>query len=534
MHTDIYQRLSAGCLMSLLAAVTGAAREPSAAIDVGSRKQLFIDHRFIESCQGVRLTVNPPVKKEIVLRLKGEEARHMCWISAVLEVDREYFMFYGTRAVRPSRDVPRGKGTLMHVAQSRDGLNWEQTPVNLIDVGRGKENNIVMVGAWGTVFLDPNRTGGYRFWMLGHVLENQWWAGSQGADRRGEKDEKVDRGLYLCRSKDGIHWFCVKEPVFPFTGDTRNQAFFDTRIGKYVAYLRCRAGHGNREVARGESTRLLGQWPFTPDPKLLERPVGQQNWLMTELPIVMAADERDPPRFGIYTPNVHLYPWAQDVYVAFPDTYRCRDGIDSHGRDKRGKPANEGLVSVSLSVSRDGISWHRFRTPYVRLGRIGQVDSGTIYMGVGMILRGDEIWQYTTVSPETHKGYGASLPGSAGGIRRVVQRLDGFVSADTGPEGGELTTTTIVFTGNRLMLNVDCGAAGEVWVELRDADGKPIPGFTMAEAVSVDRNGVAQEVWWEHGPDVGELAGRAIRLHVRMRSAKLFAFQFTDAQRDDS
>lgn len=51
------------------------------------------------------------------------------------------------------------------------------------------------------------------------------------------------------------------------------------------------------------------------------------------------------------------------------------------------------------------------------------------------------------------------------------------------------------FEGTRLQLNVDCGALGEVWVELLDERIFPIEGFTMDEAVSVDRNGVAHEVW---------------------------------------
>jgi hypothetical protein len=51
--------------------------------------------------------------------------------------------------------------------------------------------------------------------------------------------------------------------------------------------------------------------------------------------------------------------------------------------------------------------------------------------------------------------------------------------------------------------------------------------YTMAEAVSVDMNGVDQEVWWQHGPDVGRLAGKPVRLRLHMRSARLYAFQFT-------
>jgi hypothetical protein len=68
---------------------------------------------------------------------------------------------------------------------------------------------------------------------------------------------------------------------------------------------------------------------------------------------------------------------------------------------------------------------------------------------------------------------------------------------------------------------------GEAWVEIQDASGNPIPNFSMKDCVSVDRNGVAQEVWWENGPDVSRLSGQTIRLRIKMRSSKLYAFQFS-------
>ena len=66
-------------------------------------------------------------------------------------------------------------------------------------------------------------------------------------------------------------------------------------------------------------------------------------------------------------------------------------------------------------------------------------------------------------------------------------------------------------------------------VELQDEAGKPLPGYTFEDAVSVDRNGVAQEVWWRGDPDVGSLSGRPVRMRVTMRSAKLYAFQFEES-----
>ena len=77
-----------------------------------------------------------------------------------------------------------------------------------------------------------------------------------------------------------------------------------------------------------------------------------------------------------------------------------------------------------------------------------------------------------------------------------------------------------------MVLNAACHGLGEIWVEIRDDAGQPIPGFRQTDAVSIDRNGTAQEVWWKQGPDVSALAGRPVRLRFVMRSAKLFAFQF--------
>jgi hypothetical protein len=153
-------------------------------------------------------------------------------------------------------------------------------------------------------------------------------------------------------------------------------------------------------------------------------------------------------------------------------------------------------------------------------------------MGIGMLRRGDEIWQYYFGTRRTHEEKAqAEREGRIGeGIFRTVQRLDGFVSVDAGQRGGEFTTPPLIFAGNRLQLNAACHGLGEIWVEIQDEHGAPIPGFAQADAVSVDRNGTAQEVWWQGGPDVSSLAGRPVRLRFIMRSAKLFAFQFVEKE----
>lgn len=66
----------------------------------------------------------------------------------------------------------------------------------------------------------------------------------------------------------------------------------------------------------------------------------------------------------------------------------------------------------------------------------------------------------------------------------------------------------LVFRGNRLRLNIDTGAIGTAFVELQDADGRPIPGFTLADCEEIGGNFLNQRVYWKGSPDVASLVGR--------------------------
>ncbi len=293
-----------------------------------------------------------------------------------------------------------------------------------------------------------------------------------------------------------------------------------------MAYVRGRFNK-RRVVCRGESEQLDRlPWPYEIKP---ETPVGPggliPNMNLEEWPVVIKPDSLDPPQTDIYTPNVHIYPYADNVYLAFLPVYRHYKYFKSYGRDTRGKYKNDGPVETQLAVSRDGIHWKRYHEPYIPLGKVNELDGGCIYMGVGMIRQGDEIWQYYSGAPWTHGSY-PYQPELSNAIFRTAQRLDGFVSVTAGHAGGELITHPFVFEGNRLQLNIDCGAMGETWVEIQDTSGSAIPNYRIEDCVSVDRNGVAQEVWWKNGPDVGKLSGQPVRLYIRMRSTKLYAFQF--------
>ena len=500
----------------------GAGRTTAATIDVGSRRQLFIDHRFIAERDGVSLCMNPPATLgpiDLPVHWDGLH-RYVC----VVEHDGRLVLYYHTK-------------NGIAVAVSDDGQNWAHPvadPLVLPGVGEG------------SVFVDPHPNDGCPLKALLQVNDVEPWGLDPEVTGRSAPDATgrtaVLGGLYLFRSENGLDWRVVPEMAVPFNCDTQNQALYDERIGKYVAYLRGfpepeGVPHRHqRIVVRTEVADLLDMpWPFTPNPANRPQPPHRYPYIADEMETVLAADENDPPWTDLYNPCMHLYPYAEDVYVAFPSMYRNFDQVNSHGRDLRGLGFNTGLHEVHLCVSRDGRRFTRFRSPYVRNGLVydrhgfrGEPDCGITAMCIGVVRDGARLYQYYAGMGRIHGG--SSVAGDRtfpeGAVFRVRQRLDGFVSADADHNGGEFLTPPLTFSGDRLCLNADCGGLGEVWVELQDAVGVPVPGYTVDDAVSIDRNGTAQEVWWEAGPDVGRLAGRPVRLRFRMRSAKLYAFQF--------
>ena len=503
------------------------------AIDIGTSKHLFIDRHLIERSDGVTLVLNPPVKRGPIA-LSGPVISYV----SVVEHAGKCFMYYLTTG---------GYG----VATSEDGVTWESPGLS----PSGKRGALALPGCTeGSVFVDPKCTDGYAFKGIFGLSRNSSWGRDlvppiRQFPRPGAKPGE-EGALYLFRSKDGLRWECVPKIAVPFACDTHNQCFYDARLDRYVAYLR---GFPEQEGARHRFKRVVVRteirdlmdmpWPFRRNASRATGPGGCYGYIHDEMDIVLAADERDAPKTDLYSPCAHAYPESPNVYVAFPclfRTYGYGTIEDSHGRDVRGETSGDGMLEVHLAVSRDGVHFHRFRTPYLRPGLIrdrrgaeGDLDCGHAFMGIGIVRRGDELYQYYVGGRRTHVG---TRVAESKGIRgeavfRTVQRLDGFVSADAGPEGGEIVTRPVVFAGDRLTLNADCGGQGEIWVELQDAAGAPITGYSLPDAVSIDRNGTAQEVWWKSGPDVGRLAGTPVRLRLKMRSAKLYAFHFV--QSDD-
>ena len=78
------------------------------------------------------------------------------------------------------------------------------------------------------------------------------------------------------------------------------------------------------------------------------------------------------------------------------------------------------------------------------------------------------------------------------------------------------------------MLNYATSAAGSVRVEIQDAEGHPLPGYTLAESPERYGDEIEGIMSWQGGASVAALAGRSVRLRLVLRDADVYALRFRE------
>jgi hypothetical protein len=111
-------------------------------------------------------------------------------------------------------------------------------------------------------------------------------------------------------------------------------------------------------------------------------------------------------------------------------------------------------------------------------------------------------------------------------LGRYELRLDGFASAHAGFAGGELITRPLLFDGSRLELNYSTSAAGSVRVELQEASGNPIAGFTLTDSRELIGDEISRVHEWKGAPELSAWRGKPVRVRFVLRDADLFSYRF--------
>ncbi len=314
-------------------------------------------------------------------------------------------------------------------------------------------------------------------------------------------------------SADGLRWRRLRdEGVIPGKAplkfrnvfDSQNVSFWSEPEKKYLCYFR--VWDGVRRIARAESADFV-------------------NW---SEPVLMGyeKDGRPAPVEHLYTNQTHPYFRAPHVYLAVAARFvPGRQAIsDEEAKAVGVSPGYYKDVSDAvLMTTRGGAVYDRtFLSSFVRPG-IGARNwvSRTNYPALGIVQTGP-----TEMSLYVNQDYAQPTAH----LRRYSLRLDGFASVRAPYEGGELVTKPLTFSGDRLLLNFSTSAVGGIRVEIQDAAGKAIPGFTLADSVETIGNEIERAVRWKSGASVGKLAGRPVRLRFVMKDADLFALRFAGAK----
>jgi hypothetical protein len=496
-----------------------AALAPDDTVNLGSSRHLLLDDALFPRHTNVSFVPTPPRKVELVFEVTGRFRKHL----TVVEDEQGLIRIYNPIA----RDQ-------LGVRTSRDGVTFDIPQLSTADPAAP---NVTTTDATGTpsVFIDPLAPPEER-WKLVTGTFNQ--------------------AIYVYTSPDGYGWKRVPTPAISAWSGSQTNMFFDDQRGQYLGYHRTDIGDTvfnktERRFVMTITDSLRPPWPFQPlsqaeydraaatlridalRPWYLDNGPLTPGGIGIEWPTVFRpTDGFDPEGTDLYVPKAVKYPWTPDAYLAFPCVYfhynesgpATRQAL---GAEERGR--GSGPIETQLMTSRDGVDWRRYpRPPWIGLGLTDGFDIHQTYMAHGMVRRGDEIWMYTFNTEEYHSTH-RKRP-ERRGVFRTVHPLDRFVAAES-PYDREATlySRPIVFTGRQLVLNVDTAATGWLQVGIVQGDGRPLPGYELEQCVYVNGDKLRYPVeWLGAGTDVSALAGRPVRLVMRMRGTRLYSLQFTE------
>lgn len=464
-----------GGVLLLVGATTLAAQEKPAAAHIGSRRELFVDGFLIGELKNTSQKLHTPQLTPPVT-----PARPHGHYATVLRAE-DKFQFYYRGDTTPGNHWRKGweqyhDGEVTLYAESRDAIHWKLPKLGLFEHSTFPEGNIVLMNEFlvnhnFTPFIDtrPGVPAAEKYKALGGLA---YQPNKIYLDVRAKRGPG---GLKAFASADGIHWKKLRdEAVIPEEWgkyfDSQNYAFWSESEGCYVCYFR-RIIQGLRGIARTTSKDFI-------------------HW--TD-PVEM---EANLPAEHLYTACTQPYFRAPHIYVALPTRFM----------DKRGA-----ATDILFMSTRGGRRYDRtFKESFIRPGpgKDGWANRAN-YAAIG-------IYQTADTEMSIFLTHG----------RRYTLRLDGFVSVNAPLSGGEVTTRPLTFAGKQLEINYSTSAAGQIRVELRDAAGKPLPGFTLDDCEPIWGDHIARIVKWKNGSDLSTLAGQPVTVRIEMSDADLFSIRF--------
>ena len=466
-------------------------------INIGSRRELFVDRLLIESLKDVRLQMHEPRDEGQVLRFDHPwEGPHAGYATILKDGDRYRMYYRGISKYGP--DGSDDERTCL--AESADGVKWSKPELGLFEFNGSKANNIILANAAPVThnfcpFIDlrPGVTAEQKYKAVGGT----------------------GKALYAYVSADGVNWkklrdepiLDAKQMTFPYSHlfDSQNLAFWSQHENLYVCYFR--VFDTLRRIARSTSTDFV-------------------NWSPA---IMMEQQHRDDAGLGS-VPVEHLYTNQTSPYFRAPHIYLAISARFFPGRkvltDEQAKAINvnpdyfRDTSDAVLMSSRGGNVYDRtFLEGFLRPG-IGPQNwvSRTNYPALNLVPTSP-----TELSLYVNQDY--AQPTSH--VRRYSLRLDGVASVRAAATEGLLLTKPFIYAGQALKINFSTSAGGGIRFILENASGQPGDTRSGQESLEQIGNEIERVVTWKNDNAVRSLSGKPVQLRIMLKDADLYSFQFS-------
>lgn len=486
-------------LLPFLALCTGIAS--AEVTNIGSRRELFVDKLLIDQMKGVTLRLHHPEEAGIAVKFDQPwEGRFSAYITVIHNDEaNKYQMYY--RGNAGFKDGTSGEVTCY--AESTDGKTWVKPKLGLHEINGSKDNNIMLANLAPYThnfapFIDK-RPG---------VPKEQRYKALAGLGGK-------SGGLSAFVSADGLHWQKMQDAAVITKGafDSQNVSFWSEAEQCYVAYFRVfTAGVIDEKTWKPKGVRWVSR-------------ATSKDFIHWTDAVQMTCDQ--PLVDHIYISQTNPYFNAPHLYISTAARYMPGKAVlDDQAKkelasDTKAYPALiQDCSEAVLMTSRAGTTAYNrsFMEGFVRPGQnFRDWTSRSNYPACGVVQTGPA---EMSLFVERHYGQTSAL------LQRLTLRLDGFASLHADYAGGEMTTKPFIFTGKALHLNLSTGAAGSVAVEIQDAEGKPLPGFTLDDCKAISYDDIDRVIAWKAGSDVSALAGKPLRLRWVLKDADVFSFRF--------
>ena len=461
----------------------------SEVIQLGSKREIFVDSYLIDKLEGTRIALHTPRNEGSVLNFDKAWEGSFSGYCTIIK-DGELFRAYYRGIPESGKDGNSREVTCY--AESKDGIHWQKPILKLHNINGSFENNVILANEAPAThnfspFLDTNPD----------VNPDQRYKALGGTDKK---------GLIAYVSPDGIHWKKLQNEAVFKKGvfDSQNVAFWSESEAQYVCYFRTWSEGGFTEYKGFRSVSRTTSRDFI-------------NW---SEPVAMTFG--DTPYEHLYTQQTSSYFRAPHIYIAIGARFMPNRKVLTDEQAKKlnvdPKYFNDCSDAILMS-SRGGNRYTRtFMESFIRPG-IGLQNwvSRSNYPALNVVQTSP-----TEMSVFVNEDYAQPTAH----LKRYSLRLDGFTSISAPYKGGEVITKLFTFSGKELEINYSTSAAGEIRVEIQDEHGKPIPGFTMQESQTVIGNEIMRTVSWNGKENVEALASKPVRLRMYMKDADLYSLRF--------